>query len=54
MSKEEKQKSLFKMICTLADENNKVKSSAGVLYKTIIFHPALTTIEEIREWSEEE
>lgn len=53
LTKEEKQRNLFKTICSLADQTNEVNSSAGFLYKTITFTPSLDTIEEIRSWINE-
>lgn len=54
LTKEEKQRNLFKTICSIADETNEVNSSAGFLYKTITFTPSLDTIEEIRKWASED
>lgn len=54
LTKEEKQRNLFKTICSIVDETNEVNSSAGILYKTVTFTPSLDTIEEIRKWASED
>lgn len=53
ISKETKQKNLFKTICYFADKSKEVESISGEKYKEIILRIKPKNIEEIREWSKE-
>lgn len=53
MSKEQKQKNLFKVIYTLS-EREQEKELLGEKYKLINIRLPIDVIEEIREWGEEE
>ena len=53
LTKEEKQKIIFKSISDLSDEVNEINGSEGTMYKTITLNLSLDVIEEIREWASE-
>lgn len=53
LTKEKRQKFIFKSILNLADEVNEINSSEGDMYKTITLNLSLDVIEEIREWINE-
>lgn len=53
LTKEEKQKNIFKSISDLSDEVNEINGSEGTMYKTITLNLSLDVIEEIREWASE-
>ena len=53
LTKEEKQKFIFKSILDLFDEVNEINSSEGTMYKTITLNLSLDVIEEIRKWASE-
>lgn len=54
LTKEEKQKIIFKSISDLSDEVNEINGSEGTMYKTITLNLSLDVIEEIREWASED
>ena len=54
MSKEQKQKNLFKIIYTLSEREREQELLGGERYKLVKIRLPIDVIEEIREWSEEE
>ncbi len=53
LTKEEKQKFIFRSILDLFDEVNEINGSEDTIYKTITLSLSLEVIEEIRKWVSE-